>query len=54
MLIRLVIILILVVVAMKLYQRLFQQKACIACHKRIAKQAAVCHYCNTLQSSQQP
>ncbi|MDX8388456.1 MAG: hypothetical protein R8M46_07995 [Ghiorsea sp.] len=50
MIIRLILAIILVVVAYKLYQRIFTQKTCVACAKKIGKQAAVCHHCNTLQS----
>jgi len=41
--------LIVIFLAYKLYQRLFQQKRCVACSKMIFKEAAICHYCNTIQ-----
>jgi len=52
MIIRLVIAIIIVVIALKLYKRLCQEKACETCSQRIAKQAQVCHHCHTIQNSQ--
>ena len=53
MIIRLVLAIIAVMVVLHLYKRFFEQKACDTCHKRIAKEAAVCHHCNTIQQTQQ-
>jgi ribosomal protein L40E len=53
MIVRLVLAIIVVMVALHLYKRFFEQKACDTCHKRIAKEAAVCHHCNTIQQTQQ-
>lgn len=33
----------------KAFQRLFLQKRCTACARMIDRQAAICHYCNTIQ-----
>lgn len=33
----------------KLYQRMFQQKRCVACSKLIHRDAAICYHCNTIQ-----
>ncbi len=49
MIVRAVFTLIVIFLIFKLYQRLFQQKQCVACGKHIARQAAICHYCNTIQ-----
>jgi len=53
MIVRLVLAIIVVMVVLHLYKRFFEQKACDTCHKRIAKEAAVCHHCNTIQQTQQ-
>ncbi len=53
MIIRLILAMIVVMVVLHLYKRFFEQKACDTCHKRIAKEAAVCHHCNTIQQTQQ-
>jgi ribosomal protein L40E len=53
MIVRLVLAIIAVMVVLHLYKRFFEQKACDTCHKRIAKEAAVCHHCNTIQQTQQ-
>jgi ribosomal protein L40E len=52
MIIRLIIAIIVVVVALKLYKRIFKQKTCDTCHQRIAKEAEVCHHCNTIQQKE--
>ncbi len=49
MIIRLVVAVVIVLIAVKLYRYVFKEKACDTCNKRIAKQAAVCHHCNTIQ-----
>ena len=53
MIIRLILAMIAVMLVLHLYKRFFEQKACDTCHKRIAKEAAVCHHCNTIQQTQQ-
>ena len=51
MIVRLAFTLIAMFIAYKLYQRMLKEKRCTACGKRIGRQAAVCHHCNTLQES---
>ena len=53
MIIRLILAMVTVMVVLHLYKRFFEQKACDTCHKRIAKEAAVCHHCNTIQQTLQ-
>jgi len=53
MIIRLILAILMVMLVMHLYTRFFKQKACDTCHKRIAKEAVVCHHCNTIQQTQQ-
>ena len=49
MIIRLIIAVVFVFAILKLYRFVFTQKACDTCGKRIAKEAEVCHHCNTIQ-----
>jgi len=41
--------LIIIFLVYRMYQRLFRQKRCVACGKMIFREAAICHYCNTVQ-----
>jgi len=49
MIVRLVIAIIVVIIAVKVYRHFFKEKACDTCNKRIGKAAEVCHHCNTIQ-----
>ncbi|MDQ6983830.1 MAG: hypothetical protein Q9M44_03855 [Ghiorsea sp.] len=49
MIIRLIIAIVVVMIAVKLYRYFFKEKACDTCNKRIGKVAEVCHHCNTIQ-----
>ncbi len=52
MIVRLVMAVLLVMVAVRLYKYVFMQKPCDTCHKRINKEAEVCHHCHTIQQQQ--
>jgi len=49
MMIRFVLVTVAVMLVLHLFNRFFKQKACDTCIRRIAKQAEVCHHCNTIQ-----
>lgn len=49
MIVRALFTLVVLFVLYTIYQRIFLQKRCVACGKHIARRAAICHYCNTIQ-----
>lgn len=49
MIIRFIFAVFVVFMAVKVFRYVVKEKACDTCGKRIAKEAEVCHHCNTIQ-----